>query len=53
MGENRGGQEWREGTEHVGGKDIAKAVDCTRPGLEVCEGAVAGLSISLDKAVDV
>ncbi len=53
MGENRGGWEWREGAEHVGGEDIAEVADCTGPGLEVCEGAVTGLSISLDKAVDV
>ncbi len=53
MGENRGGREWGEGAEHVEGEDVTEAVDRTGPGLEVCEGAVAGLPISLDKAIDV
>ncbi len=38
---------------HVWSKDILEAVDGARLGVEVCEGAVVGLPISLDKAVDV
>jgi len=53
VGEDRGGQEWREGVKHIRGKDISEMADGTRPGLKVHEGAVAGLPVSLDIAVDV
>ncbi len=53
VGENGERWEWREGVHHVGGKDVMKVTNSTRPGLEVSESAVANLSISLDEAVDI
>ncbi len=53
MGEDRKGWEWGDGIVHVGGKDVTKAADGTRPGLKVCEGAVACLPASLNIVVDI
>ena len=53
MGKDGRGWEWREGIVHVGGEDISEATYSASPGLEVCEGSVAGLPISLDEAVDI
>jgi len=42
-----------EGIVHIGDEDVTEAAHGSRPGLEVCEGAVTSLPIGLYKSVDV
>ena len=53
MRENGGRWEWEEGSVHIGGEDVTKVVDGSSLGIVVGEGAVIGLPIGLDEAVDV
>ena len=53
MGEDRRRREWGEGVKHVGSENVPEVADCSRPGVEVGDHAVAGLSIGLDIVVHV
>ncbi len=51
--EDRGGWERGEGIKYIGGEDVGEAANSSSPGLKVGKGAIAGLSIGLDEAVDI
>jgi len=53
VGEDGWGWQRGERVVHIGGKVAVEAAYGTRPGLEVGQGAVIGLSIGLDEVVDV